>query len=103
MQGTHFGALILVTAAAVTACAPRVREANTTPPAAEKLAELWQLPADLPTRDLFHGAGGAAQMPEAGIAYTWVATDTSGYSPGYEVRGPDGRTWDVKLGIEAQS
>ncbi len=24
-------------------------------------------------------------------------------APGYEVRGPDGRTWDVKLGAEAQS
>ena len=39
----------------------------------------------------------------AGATYTWVATDTTGYSPGYEVRGPDGRVWDVKLGAEAQS
>ena len=41
--------------------------------------------------------------PVAGATYTWVATDTTGYSPGYEVRGPDGRTWDVKLGPESQS
>jgi hypothetical protein len=41
--------------------------------------------------------------PDAGATFTWVATDTTGFSPGYEVRGPDGRRWDVKLGIEAQS
>jgi hypothetical protein len=101
MRARLFRGLILVTLAALTACAPRVRVANTTPPA-EKLAELWQLPADLATRDLFHGAGSAGMAPAAGVAYTWVSTDTKGYSPGYEVRGPDGRTWDVKLGIEAQ-
>ena len=102
MTAPIFRGLILVTVAALSACAPGVRVANTTPPA-EKLAELWQLPADLATRDLFSGPGGAAMTPATGIAYTWVSTDTTGYSPGYEVRGPDGRTWDVKLGDEAQS
>lgn len=102
MKAPLFRALILVTLAVVTACAPGVRVANTTPPPAEKIAELWQLPQDLASRDLFHGPGGAALVPAAGVAYTWVATDTTGYSPGYEVRGADGRTWDVKLGIEAQ-
>ena len=102
MKAPLFRAAILVTLAAAVACAPGVRVSNTTPPAAGKLAELWQLPEDIATRDLFHGAGGAALMPAAGATYTWVATDTSGYSPGYDVRGADGRTWDVKLGIEAQ-
>jgi hypothetical protein len=102
MKVPLFRGLILVTLAVAAACAPRVRIANTTPPA-EKLAELWQLPGDLPTRDLFGGAGGADMAPEAGAAYTWVSTDTTGYSPGYEVRGADGRSWDVKLGSEAQS
>ena len=101
MKAPLIRGLILVTLAAGVACAPGVRVANTTPPAA-KVAELWQLPDDLPTRDLFHGTGGAAVAPAEGVAYTWVSTDTTGYSPGYEVRGPDGRTWDVKLGIEAQ-
>ena len=35
--------------------------------------------------------------------FTWVATDTTGYSPGFDVRGPDGRAWSVKLGPEAQT
>lgn len=102
MKAPFFRALILVILAAAVACSTGVRVANTTPPPAEKLAELWQLPADAATRDLFHGAGGADTAPGAGATYTWVATDTRGYSPGYEVRGSDGRTWDVKLGVEAQ-
>jgi hypothetical protein len=103
MKAPLFRALILVTLTIVSACSPRVHVANTTPPPAEKLAELWRGPDDITTRDLFHGAGGADAAPSVGATYTWVATDTTGYSPGYEVRGEDGRTWDVKLGIEAQT
>ena len=29
--------------------------------------------------------------------------DTSGYSSGYDVVGPDGREWDIKVGKEAQT
>jgi hypothetical protein len=32
-----------------------------------------------------------------------MSTDTTGYSPGFDVRGPDGRAWSVKLGPEAQT
>jgi hypothetical protein len=96
-------AAILATFAITAACAPSVRVADTTPRSAEKFSELWMHPQDLPARDLFHGVGGADAAPASGISYTWVATDTTGYSPGYEVRGPDGRRWDVKLGPEAQS
>jgi hypothetical protein len=34
--------------------------------------------------------------------YTVLALDTSGYSKGYDVKGPDGREWDIKLGREVQ-
>ena len=101
MKWRNFHAAILVTLAAV-ACSPNVRVARTTPPPQDKLTELWQLPEDLATRDLFHGAGGAEVAPAVGATYTWVSTDTTGYSPGYDVRDPDGRTWAVKLGVEAQ-
>lgn len=71
--------------------------------AQDKVAELWQPPDDIGARDLFHGPGGAAAAPHAGTPFTWIATDTSGYSPGFDVRGSDGRTWSVKLGPEAQT
>jgi hypothetical protein len=67
------------------------------------IAELWQEPTDLGSRDLYYGPGGAALAPTADASFTWVATDTTGYSPGFDVRGPDGRVWSTKLGPEAQS
>ena len=103
MNAHVFRALILVILSITAACAPSGRIAKTTPAAADKVAELWMRPDDLQTRDLFHGAGGAALLPQAGATYTWITTDTTGYSPGYQVRDAEGRTWDVKLGLEAQS
>lgn len=102
MNAPFFRALILVTLCVAAACAPQVRITNPTAPSAERFAELWQAPNDLSSRDLFHGPGGAEAKP-TDTAFTWVSTDQTGYSTGYEVRGSDGRTWSVKLGIEAQS
>jgi hypothetical protein len=86
----------------VSDCAEPVSRARSTILPAEKIAELWEAPVDIQTRDLFHGAGGEAIAPKTDAAFVWVATDKSGYSPGFDVRGPDGRTWSVKLGPEAQ-
>jgi hypothetical protein len=69
----------------------------------DKIAELWQAPDDITTRDLFHGSGGAGLVPKSDAPFTWVATDTTGYSNGFDVRGHDGRDWSVKLGPEAQT
>jgi hypothetical protein len=66
------------------------------------VVRLWQEPLDIQTRDLFHGSGGEAHMPDASTPFTFNKADTSGYSPGYDVRGPDGVEWSVKLGPEAQ-
>jgi hypothetical protein len=65
-------------------------------------ALLWEDPGDLAERDLFHGPGGPALAPRADVTYTYVAADQAGYSAGYDVRGPDGLIWSVKLGPEAQ-
>jgi hypothetical protein len=96
-------AAISVTFIVAVGCAPQVRVTDTTPAPVDKLAELWQMPEDIATRNLFHGAGGEAMVPAPDAAFTWVATDTAGYSLGYDVRDETGRTWDVKLGLEAQS
>jgi len=67
------------------------------------MAELWQDPIDLAQRDLAGGPGGAALAPKADTAFQFVAFKTTGTNPGFEVRDPSGRTWSVKLGVEAQS
>jgi hypothetical protein len=66
------------------------------------VARLWQEPADIAERDLFHGPGGAELMPDESATFTFVAADRSGYSAGYDVRDANGMEWSVKLGPEAQ-
>jgi hypothetical protein len=74
--------------------------AGAPPPA---MAQLWSEPADLTRRDLFHGPGGEALMPDPGTKFTFIAKDTTGFSPGWDVRDIPGMKWDVKQGPEAQS
>lgn len=66
------------------------------------VSALWQEPADIEQRDLFHGAGGQALLPPAGASFTFVKEDRTGYSPGFDVRDAAGGEWSVKLGSEAQ-
>lgn len=65
-------------------------------------AELWQDPGDLAKRDLFHGAGGSRLVPKD-AEFTFVAKDTTGWSPGFDVKDQQGVEWSVKLGPEAQT
>jgi hypothetical protein len=84
------------------ACARSLRQVQIAQGAPASIGELWQDPADLTNRDLYHGSGGRAFVPRD-AAFTFVARDTSGWSPGFDVRSSDGVEWSVKLGPEAQS
>lgn len=96
-------ALRLVVVATLIAC-------STSPYAQRKIAlpdfempELWQEPTDLLRRDLLYGPGGPALAPPpTGATYQFVAFKAAGSNPGYDVRDGAGRTWSVKMGIEAQ-
>jgi hypothetical protein len=79
-----------------------VRNTARVPGAPPAAASLWEEPRDLASRDLFFGAGGKALTPREAV-YTFVAEDTSGHSPGFDVRDGRGLEWSVKLGPEAQS
>lgn len=86
-------------AIAATACAM-----NGSPTIApSKMAELWQRPADIERRNLFHGRGGAALAPAPEGRYQLLEVDKKGFSPGYDVRDERGRKWSVKLGPEART
>lgn len=88
---------------AVTFCAGRTPLKTTTQdPARVQLDQLWIQPNDLESRDLFYGSGGPQLGPDPLVSYELIAVDDSGYSPGYDVRDPQGTQWSVKLGIEAQ-
>jgi hypothetical protein len=83
-----------------TSCARTVRKAplpNVQEPAID---ELWQEP-DAP-RDLFHGPGGKELLPQE-KTFAFVAEDTTGYSPGFDVTDAKKMEWSVKTGPEAQT
>lgn len=63
---------------------------------------MWVEPADITTRDLYHGAGGKEMMPDVS-SLTYIKDQTEGYSTKYRVRDGRGRTWVAKIGKEAQS
>jgi hypothetical protein len=67
------------------------------------IAELWQDPGDVTSRDLFYGRGGKALVPSPTTPFDFEGIDTVGYSTGYDVIDPQGRKWDVKTGDEGQT
>lgn len=97
--------LVLV-ACATTACAPTLQQTRpqglraTT--ASTPILELWSNPADLAQRNLVWGPGQPASAPSPKATYTVLKIDDTGYSGGYDVSGPDGRKWSIKVGKEAQ-
>jgi hypothetical protein len=104
-RSTRLGYLlaVLVLTLSVNACGGRVPATTTIDePVGAQLGELWVEPRDLESRDLFHGAGGPALAPDPSTRFQLVTVDDSGFSPGYDVRDPQGTAWNVKLGIEAQ-
>jgi len=66
------------------------------------IAELWQAPADLATRDLFYGPGGKSLEPDSNGHFTLRKYKEGGTNMGYDVVDGRGRTWSVKLGKEAR-
>jgi hypothetical protein len=94
-------AIIGLTILTAAGCAPSLSRPETVASPAE-IRSLWQDPADITTRDLFHGPGGRALMPDTG-PFTFVERKSAGTNPGYDVRDREGTVWSVKLGREAQS
>lgn len=63
---------------------------------------LWREPADIRSRDLILGPGGAAMKPDLS-RITFIKEEKGGYSKKYRVKDGKGRVWVAKLGKEAQS
>jgi hypothetical protein len=69
------------------------------PPSPQQMAELWVEPQA--NRDLFWGVGGERLKPDPSITYKVLETKSTGFSMGFDVEGPAGREWSVKLPPEA--
>jgi hypothetical protein len=68
----------------------------TLPPSQARLAELWQQPQEMPSRNLFLGPWGGELAPDPDAVYTFVERKQQGTNPGVTVEDPRGREWHVK-------
>ncbi len=100
MKSTAVIACALILIACGGRTAPRSTAAD---PTLVDIEQLWIEPSDLESRDLFHGVGGPDLAPPSGRVFELVKTDTTGHSPGYDVKDSSGTRWSVKLGSESQS
>ncbi|MGH9195055.1 MAG: hypothetical protein ACRD1T_04865, partial [Acidimicrobiia bacterium] len=91
----------LLGVSALLACAPTIRATRSAPIGPTQLAELWTAPTNQRARNLFFGVGGQELAPTPGAQFTFLAKDTTGYSPGYDVKDMRGMEWSVKFGPEA--
>src|SRR5262245_4963887 len=98
---TILAALFLVAPVSVSIEASTTTGDPSLPPG--EMAQLWVEPGDIASRDLFHGPGGSAQLPNTNDLFEFLKADTTGHSRGYDVKGPDGRKWKVKIGEESQA
>jgi len=69
----------------------------------DKMAELWQAPVGLESRDLFFGSGGPGRAPNPNDDYVFLGAKATGTQPGFDVKDSRGREWSVKLGPEART
>ncbi len=96
------GVIAVIAVVSFVACGRLTRDVRLVPDPSATLDQLWQEPLDITSRDLYEGPGGSALRPKK-TTFTFVARDTGGWSPGFDVRSDDALDWSVKLGPEAQS
>jgi hypothetical protein len=75
-------------------CTPQLMP--TSPAEDAPLAELWQRPVDLASRDLYYGPWGREHAPDAAATYTFVERKRQGTNPGLTVTDAREHDWHVK-------
>ena len=91
-KSIHYFAIALISLAVTIAEAQQ--------PAGSGRAVLWE-PVDASTLDLYAGPGGESMRPNLS-RIQFIEEETGGHNKKYRVKDGSGRTWVVKLGIEAR-
>jgi hypothetical protein len=94
-----FTVVLILSASTVTLSQDKKDEKKELP---DGVPVLWREPADIQSRDLLLGPGGASMKPDLSRV-TFVKEEKGGYSKKYRVKDGRGRTWVAKIGKEAQS
>jgi hypothetical protein len=83
------------------ACSRAILSTAADPLTPQQMAEFW-VDTPVESRDLRLGPGRADVAPKPNSIFTFVANDTTGFSPKVIVKDEQGTDWKVKLGPEAQ-
>jgi hypothetical protein len=102
MSSTTFRIAVTSAALAVSGCAADIHPTVSPEVVASQMAELWEQPSDLPTRDLLNGPWGVEYAPNANDTYTFLRKKRQGANPGMTVHDSQDREWHIKQGVEAQ-
>ncbi len=94
--------LAVIVALSVSSPTLAIQKKEKDKPAPRGTPVLWREPADIASRDLFLGPGGASMRPDV-RSVTFVKEEKGGYSTKYRVKDGAGRVWVAKIGKEAQS
>jgi len=77
-------------------CTPPVHSTMPSGDVQQHMAELWQQPDDVASRDLEYGPWGKEHAPKPDQTFTFAHFKTNGVSPGMTVKDAEGREWSVK-------
>jgi hypothetical protein len=91
--------ILALSVVVTSACHPSIQSTLASPPTASQRAQLWSEPRA--GRDLSWGVGGRQLAPDPEATYTVIEIKRTGFSRGYDVKGPDGREWSAKFPPEA--
>ena len=94
--------LMLILSCSTVTLGQEKKEKKEKKPAPQGVPVLWREPANIASRDLLLGPGGASMKPDLS-RMTFIKEEKGGYSKKYRVKDGKGRVWVAKLGKEAQS
>ena len=77
-------------------CTPAIHSTMPSADVQQHMAELWQAPDDVTSRDLEYGPWGKEHAPKPDETFTFSHFKTTGVSPGMTVKDAEGREWSVK-------
>ena len=93
--------LVVADSASTPASCSHALRNTSKPPDRAPIAQLWVSPTNIQQLDLFAGVGGQRSRPST-TSFRFVAIDTKGASPGYDVTDAKDVKWSVKTGVEVQ-
>jgi len=97
---SQFIITFLILLSASLAAAPKGGSKSAKPKLGSAPAVLWREPADITTRDLFYGPGGADHQPRGKLSF--IKENFNGVNPKFTVHDEAGTHWGVKIGNEAK-